>query len=298
LPAAGAYGEAPRTSEHQKPLAIVCGGGGFPAAVVEAVRKQGREFHLFLLRGFADPALERFPHDWVKLGSLAQFVSATRKRDITEIVFIGSVVRPRFSQIGFDWRSLLLVPRLAGLFLGGDNQLLSGMTKILNEHGYVLRGAHEVAPEILIPEGMATNAAPDESERGDISFGVDLLRSVDRFDIGQAAVIAGRRVLAIEGPEGTALMLQRIADMRRNGRLRLKEREGVLVKMPKPSQERRIDLPAIGTDTLDQAKAAGLAGIAIEALGTIVTDAQQFVQTAEAAGLFVMAFPPSKRDNA
>jgi DUF1009 family protein len=266
--------------------------------VVEAVRKQGRDVHLFLLHGFADPALERYPHDWVKLGSFAQFVSTTRKRDIREVVFIGSVLRPRFSQIGFDWRSLLLVPRLTGLFLGGDNQLLSGLGKILREHGYVLRGAHEVAPEILIPEGLATNAAPDENERADIAFGVDLLKTVDRFDIGQAAVIAGRRVLAVEGPEGTALMLQRIADMRRNGRLRLKEREGVLVKMPKPSQERRIDLPAIGGDTLDQVKAAGLAGIAIEALGTIVTDAQQFVQTAEAAGLFVIALPPAKRDPA
>lgn len=298
MPAAGAYSDAPRTSEQREPIAIVCGGGGFPAAVVEAVRRQGRDVHLFLLRGFADPALARFPHDWVKLGSLAQFISTTRKRDITEIVFIGSVLRPRFSQIGFDWRSLLLVPRLAGLFLGGDNQLLSGLTKILSEHGYVLRGAHEVAPEILIPEGLATNTAPNEGERADIAFGVDLLRSVDRFDIGQAAVIAGRRVLAIEGPEGTALMLQRIADMRRNGRLRLKEREGVLVKMPKPSQERRIDLPAIGNDTLEQAKAAGLAGIAIEALGTIVTDPQQFVRTAEAAGLFVIAFPAAKRDKA
>lgn len=298
MSAAGAYNGAPQAGEQNKPLAIVCGGGAFPAAVIEAVRRQGRGFHLFLLRGFADPALERYPHDWVKLGSLAQFVSATRKRDIREIVFIGSVLRPRVSQIGFDWRSLMLVPRLAPLFLGGDNRLLSGITKILAEQGYVLRGAHEVAPEILIPEGLATNIAPDEAERADIAFGVDLLKAVDRFDIGQAAIIAGRRVLAVEGPEGTALMLQRIADMRRNGRLRLKEREGVLVKMPKPSQERRIDLPAIGNDTLDQVKAAGLAGIAIEALGTIVTDAQQFVQAAEAAGLFVIALPPAKREQA
>lgn len=298
MAAAGAYDGAPQASEQKQPLAVVCGGGAFPAAVVEAVRGQGRAVHLFLLRGFADPALERYPHDWVKLGSLAQFISVTRKRDIREIVFIGSVVRPRVSQIGFDWRSLLLVPRLTRLFLGGDNQLLSGITRILSEHGYVLRGAHEVAPEILIPEGLATRAAPDEDQRADIAFGVDLLKTVDRFDIGQAAVIAGRRVLAIEGPEGTALMLQRIADMRRNGRLRLKEREGVLVKMPKPSQERRIDLPAIGSDTLDQARAAGLAGIAIEALGTIVTDAQQFVRAAEAAGLFVIALPPVKREPA
>jgi DUF1009 family protein len=258
--------------------------------------RKGRGVHLFLVRGFADPALARYPHDWVKLGSFATLVSVTRRKHIKELVFIGSLIRPRLLQMGLDWRTLLLLPRLARIFLGGDNRLLSGMTKILAEHGYVLRGAHEVAPEILIPEGMMTARQPSDEERADISVGKDLLHAIDRFDVGQAAVIAGRRIIAIEGPEGTAGMLARIAEMRKSGRLRLKEREGVLVKIPKPSQERRIDLPAIGEETLEQAKAAGLSGIAIEALGTIVIDAQKFLQAAEVAGLFVMALPPAGRE--
>ncbi len=296
MSATGAYESAPpQSGELKSPVAIICGGGAFPAAVAEAVRRQGREVHLFLLRGFADAALERFPHEWIKLGSLARVVGSTRKRGIREIVFIGSVVRPRLSQVGLDWRSLLMLPRLARLYLGGDNRLLSGVTKILGEQGYVLRGAHEVAPEILVPEGLTTRQAPDARQREDIQLGVDLLRANDRFDIGQAVVIAGRRVLAVEGPEGTADMLLRIAEMRRSARLRLKDREGVLVKIPKPSQERKIDLPAIGSETLQQARDAGLAGIAIEALGTIVVDPQQFIESAEAAGLFVIALPPTQR---
>lgn len=279
------------------PVAIICGGGAFPAAVADAVTKRGREVYLFLLRGFADPALERFPHEWVKLGSLAKFVGVTRKRGGNEIVVIGSVVRPRLSQIGLDWKSALLLPRIAKMFLGGDDTLLSGIAKIFAENGLTLRGPHEVAPEILMPAGLATNIEPSAQEREDIEIGQNLLRAIGDFDVGQAVVVAGRRVVAIEGAEGTAEMLARVAEMRRNGRLRLREREGVLVKLPKPSQDRRIDLPAIGNDTIRQAKDAGLAGIAVEAQGSLVLDPQQFIEAAEAAGLFVTALPEAQRTN-
>ena len=122
-----------------------------------------------------------------------------------------------------------------------------------------------------------------------------MLQAIDRFDVGQAVVVAGKRVVAIEGSEGTEGLLARVAEMRRNGRLRLREREGVLVKLPKPSQDRRMDLPAIGNDTIEQAKAAGLAGIAVEAGGSLVLNAQRFVETAEAEGIFVVALPPQGR---
>lgn len=294
----GAYANAPQDAAEKPAVAIICGGGAFPEAVVKAVLKQGRGVYLFLLRGFADPALERYPHEWLKVGSMGKYVAANRKMNLKEIVFIGSLVRPRVRELGLDWETLKLIPRVAKLYLGGDSKLLSGVADIFVERGYVLRGAHEVAPEILIPEGLATNTRPDAREEEDIALGADLLRTIDRFDVGQAVIVAGRRVVAIEGPEGTAGMLERVAHMRRSGRLRLKERDGVLVKIPKPSQDRRIDLPAIGADTLDQAKAAGLAGVAVEALGTIVVDAQKFVEAADVAGLFVVALPPGKRAGA
>ena len=280
------------------PVAIICGGGAFPAAVAESILAQGRPVYLFLLQGFADPALARHPHEWVKLGSLAKYVSARRKQGLREIVFIGSVIRPRLSQIGLDWRSALLIPRLAKIFLGGDNKLLSGVAKIFEEHGYILRGAHEVAPQLLIPEGIATNLQPSAAQREDINVGMALLRAIDRFDVGQAVVVAGKRIVAIEGAEGTEGLLARVREMRRGGRLNLRDREGVLVKAPKPSQDRRLDLPAIGADTVAQAKAAGLAGIAVEAQGLLVLDAQKFIEAADAAGIFVAAVPPLRRADA
>jgi DUF1009 family protein len=291
-------GPSSQSAGGSAPVAIICGGGAFPGAVADAVSKRGRSVYLFLLRGYADPALERYPHEWAKLGSLAKFVRSSRKHGANELVIIGSVVRPRLSQIGLDWRSALLIPRLAKMFLGGDNSLLSGVARIFEENGLTLRGAHEVAPELLMPEGLAGNLVPSAREREDIEIGQKLLHAIDAFDVGQAVVVAGRRVVAIEGAEGTAGLLARVAEMRKNGRLRLGEREGVLVKLPKPSQDRRIDLPAIGADTIEQAKAAGLTGIAVEAGGSLVLDAQKFVETAEAAGIFVTALPASGRAGA
>lgn len=274
-------------------VAIICGSGAFPGAVANAVLAQGRPVYLFLVNGFADLSLERYPHEWVKIGSLAKFIGSSRKHGAKDIVLIGGSVRPRLSQIGFDWKSLLLVPRLAKMFMGGDNNLLSGVAKIFEENGLTVRGVHEVAPELLMPEGLVTSVVPSPHERESIEIGRNLLRAIDNFDVGQAAVVAGRRVIAIEGAEGTEGLLIRVAEMRRSGRLRLGEREGVLVKLPKPSQDRRFDLPAIGSDTILQAKTAGLAGIAAEAGGSLVLDAQKFVETAEAAGIFVTVLPPS-----
>jgi DUF1009 family protein len=294
LEGAGAQNTAPQTAERST-VAIICGGGAFPAAVADAVLAQGRPVYLFLVKGFAEHSLERYPHEWVNIGSLAKFVGSSRKHGVKEIVIIGSSIRPRLSQLGFDWKSILLLPRLARMFLGGDNSLLSGVAKIFEENGLTVRGAHEVAPQILVPEGLATRMQPTAKELEAIETGQNLLRAIDGFDVGQAVVVAGKRIAAIEGAEGTQELLHRVAEMRRKGRLRLADREGVLVKLPKPSQDRRLDLPAIGTDTISQAKAAGLAGIAIEAHGSIVVDAQKFVAEAEAAGLFVIALPPSAR---
>ncbi len=153
--------------------------------------------------------------------------------------------------------------------------------------------------ETVLKQGVAADIlfapGPDAQEREDIETGSKLLHAIDRFDVGQAVVVAGKRIVAIEGAEGTEGLLMRVAEMRRNGRLRLRAREGVLVKLPKPSQDRRLDLPAIGIDTIAQAKAAGLAGLAVQAGGALVLDVQKFVEAAEAAGLFIVALPSSAR---
>ncbi len=277
-------------------VAIICGGGAFPEAVVTSILRQGRPVYLFLLRGFAESALERYPHEWVRLGSLASYVGARKKHGLRDIVFIGSLIRPKLSQVGLDWRSLILLPRIAGMYLGGDNKLLTGVASIFEENGFRLRGAHEVAPDILMPEGTLTRTKPSASEMEDIRFGFDFIRAIGPFDVGQATVVAGQRIVAVEAAEGTSLMLERVAELRKIGRLNTAKRVGVLVKAPKPGQDLRIDLPAIGVNTIREVSAAGLSGIAVVAGGSIVADNTAFVAAADDAGLFVVALPADGKD--
>jgi DUF1009 family protein len=138
-----------------------------------------------------------------------------------------------------------------------------------------------------MPEGQLTRRKPTDADLADISLGFELLRTIGRFDVGQAAVIASRHVLAVEGVEGTDGMLGRIADLRERGRIHTAVGTGVLVKAPKPEQDRRFDLPAIGPRTVEAAKAAGLGGIAVIAGETVAAELQTLIATADAAGLFV-----------
>jgi DUF1009 family protein len=161
------------------------------------------------------------------------------------------------------------------------------VARIFEDHGFRLLGAHEVAPEILVPDGVFGTHKPSAPDSADIARGLALLHAMGPYDVGQAAVICNNHVLALEAAEGTDQMLERIAQLRRNGRIR-SPKGGVLVKAPKPGQDRRFDLPSIGPRTVENAVAAGLSGIAAIAGGTIVAEAEAFVQAADKAGLFVV----------
>jgi UDP-2,3-diacylglucosamine hydrolase len=143
----------------------------------------------------------------------------------------------------------------------------------------------------MVPLGVLGAHSPTDDERADIVLGLDLLRALGPFDVGQAVAIFNRRVLAIEAAAGTKEMLSHLAQLRNSGQLKLAPNTGVLVKAPKPGQDRRIDLPAIGAETVAQAAEAGLRGIAVEAGGTIVPDAGALIRAADAAGLFVVGVP-------
>ena len=278
------------------PLGIVCGAGTFPIAVAEVVQRRGRPVVLLALRGFADPAVERFPHEWMPFGAFGTSVRLARKHGVRDLVVIGSVHRPHLRDFRLDWTTLKLLPRLARLYRGGDDHLLSGVADVVNDYGFRLLGVHEVAPELMVPAGVLGAHRPSPEDEADIALGLDLLRALGPFDVGQAAAIFARRVLGVEAAEGTAGLLARLAKLRSSGRLKLPARAGVLVKAPKPGQSRHIDVPAIGAETVAQAAAAGLRGIAVEAGGTIVPDAAVMVRAADQAGLFLVGVPAREEE--
>src|SRR6516164_9710119 len=198
------------------------------------------------------------------------------------------MVRPAIWQIRPDFKTLRLLPRIYGIFRGGDDHLLKGVAAIFEEHGFRLLGAHAVAPEILMPEGALGRERPSERDHSDIAMGLALLNASSPFDVGQAVVVADARVLAIEAAEGTDRILARIAELRQSGRIAVASGRGVLVKAAKRGQDRRVDLPSIGPQTVEGAARAGLAGIAVVAGSTIVAEPERISATADRERLFVL----------
>jgi UDP-2,3-diacylglucosamine hydrolase len=292
---------SPRAAEGRQgdtpdPLGIICGAGTVPFAVADAVAQRGRRVVLFPLRGWADAtAVQAYSHHWVWLGQFGRICRLAHQEGCREIVFVGGLVRPSVWQLRLDWGTLKEMPLIVRSFRGGDDHLLSGVGRLFEKGGFQVIGAHEVAPEITAPVGSLGRFGPNAVMEDDIGRGFALLAAMSAFDVGQAAVIAGHRVLAVEAAEGTDAMLDRVAAMREAGRLTHSPGVGVLVKAPKRRQDRRFDLPSIGPDTVVRAARAGLAGIAVVAGATIVAEPQRLVEAADGAGLFVVGRPDPEK---
>jgi DUF1009 family protein len=270
-----------------EPLAIICGGGSFPGAVAEAVTRRGRKPVMFGVRGWADPTVvERYTHHWIAIGQGGRFFRLARAEHCREVVFIGTLLRPPLTQIRLDWHTIRLMPRIARTFRGGDDRLLSGIARLFEEGGVKVIGLDEVAPEIIVPAGKLGRCEPSPRDRADITRALEVIAALGPFDVGQAVVVADGHVLAVEGAEGTDNLLARIAQLRAEGRLTKPEGVGVLVKAPKPGQDRRFDLPAIGPKTVENVARAGLAGIAVAAGGAIVAEPAQVSAAADRARIF------------
>lgn len=269
-------------------IAILCGGGPLPYSVADAALRSGRNVFLMPIEGAADKArVAGYPHGWISLGQYGRIVRLAREAGARDVVFIGNLVRPSLKDLRFDWRALRALPRIYRAFRGGDDHLLKSIGRIFEGDGFRMLGAHEIAPEILAPAGDFGAFKPSARDVADAARGLAVIDAIGAFDIGQAVVVADNRVLAVEAAEGTDGMLERIAGLRRDGRIKSPEGVGVLVKAAKPSQDRRFDLPSIGPATIAAVSGAGLGGVAIRAGDVIVAEAAAMVAEADRAGLFV-----------
>jgi UDP-2,3-diacylglucosamine hydrolase len=271
------------------PLALICGGGTLPLAVADSAKKHGRDLVLFPISGHADPAtVFRYRHHWLRVGQFGAFTRLAKAAGCRDVVWIGALVRPSLWSLRPDLLAIRSLPKIIRAYRGGDNHLLTGVSKLFEEQGFRLVGAHEVAPEILVPEGALGRVEASERDREDITFGFEYLRASGAFDIGQAVVVAGKRIVAVEAAEGTDQMVARVAELRASGRMGVPSGIGVLVKAPKPGQDHRFDLPSIGPRTVAGVAGAGLAGIAVVSGKTVIADAESVVREADHAGIFVV----------
>ena len=263
-------------------LGILAGGGQLPVRIIEACRQNGRPFFVVAFENQTDPAtVGQTPHAWVRLGAGGKALSILRREEVDEIVLAGAIHRPSLRDLRPDaWMAKFLAR--SGVAMAGDDVMLSALVRELEDaEGYRVLAAYDLLPDALADLGIYGAIEPDALARIDIERGVEVARRIGALDVGQAVVVQQGIVLALEAAEGTDEMLARSARLRRAGP------GGVLVKIKKPGQSDRADLPTIGTGTVAAAADAGLRGIAIEAGGTLVVDRDALVRNADAAGLFV-----------
>jgi DUF1009 family protein len=268
-------------------LGILAGGGVLPARVAEAARAAGRPVFIVGLQGYAEPAvLAPFPHAMIRIGAGGQILSSLRAHGCRDLVLVGPVRRPSLLDLRPDGEGARILARIGRAAFAGDDGLLAAVLRVLSEEGFRVIGAHEVLAEALGPRGLLTRAGPDAQAMADIQRGVVVARALGAVDVGQGCVVQQGMVLAVEAAEGTDAMLARAGTLIRPGY------GGVLVKLVKPGQDRRADLPTIGPGTLQGAARAGLRGVAFEAGGTILAERASTIAVADEAGLFLLGLDP------
>jgi DUF1009 family protein len=262
-------------------LGIIAGGGALPGLMTSTCVASGRAHYVLALTGFADKdCLPRPPDEWMRLGEVGKGFDALRRAGVEEVVMVGSVRRPALTDLKPDLKGASLLARIAGRALG-DDKLLSVVIGEIEREGFKVVGVDSILTDLLAGAGVLGKYQPDKAAWADITRGLETARALGAADVGQAVIVQQGIVLGVEAVEGTDALLARCAYLRRGGS------GGVLVKAKKPQQERRADLPAIGVETVKNAHAAGLSGIAIEAGQTLIVDQPSVVAVADELGLFI-----------
>lgn len=282
------------TESESEPIAIIAGGGHAPLHLAQALEQRHAPFLVVLLEGDADAALARYDHVVLNTAQPGRLVAALRAHGIKRIVMVGSVKgRPDIGRFRPDRVTIRMMSRIAGALGQGDDALLKMVIDTMEKEGFSVVGAHEVEPDLLAPFGPLTRGAAPAHVRPAIATGVAAARALGSLDVGQGVVVIGRRVVALEGAEGTDAMLERVAHLRAAGRLS-KKKAGVLVKLRKPGQDMRVDLPTIGPHTVANAAAANLSGIAIDGENTLIISRDETIATADRSGLFIIGIDPDQ----
>jgi DUF1009 family protein len=269
-------------------LAIIAGSGFLPSYVAAAARSAGENPVIIALRNEADRDWSDYDHATLGIGNLAGLETILSKYGVGRIVMSGSVARrPEWREIKPTWRNLVQMPGVVrALLSSGDDKVLKTVIRLLENKGRRVIGAHEIAPDLLATTGPVGALSPNDDDLHDIARATEAADALGRLDVGQGAISIGGRIVALEGVEGTDQMIERVATLRAEGRIS-NRRRGVLVKLCKPQQDVRADLPSIGESTIVNASKAGLAGVAVEAGRALILNRKAVIEAADAAGLFV-----------
>jgi len=268
-------------------LGIIAGGGELPRVLIQACIESNRPFYVLALEDAADEEttfIAGKQHTWIRIGAIGKALDILRKHHVTELVMAGRVTRPRIASLRPDMKGAKLLARIGGQFMSGDNELLASVVNFFEEEGFTVTGAEDLVKELITPEGMIGSIYPDKRAQTDIETGARIARAIGALDIGQAVIIHNGITLGIEAVEGTDGLIVRCAPLKGD------EKGGVLVKVKKPQQEKRVDLPTIGVATIERLAECGFAGVAVEAGASLILNRREVARRADALGVFVIGF--------
>tara|TARA_R110000787_G_scaffold239367_7_gene345593 strand:- start:13986 stop:14825 length:840 start_codon:yes stop_codon:yes gene_type:complete len=269
----------PPSAEPKGKLGLLAGGGALPLRIRDACDQSARALHVIVLEGQGDPAdFKNVDHTVTRLGAAGAIIKTLKAAGCTELVFAGTVRRPSLKDLRPDWWAAKFFATSGAAALGDDG-LLSALINALEREGFTVIGADTLVPECLMPRGLIGRHGADVFA-GDIQAALTAAKALGARDAGQAAVVRDGAIIAEESADGTDAMLKRLADVGNQG--------GVLAKTLKPDQERRADLPTIGLNTLQNAHAAGLNGVVVEAGNAFLMDREDAAAKADALGLFLV----------
>ncbi|MBR2286055.1 MAG: UDP-2,3-diacylglucosamine diphosphatase LpxI [Alphaproteobacteria bacterium] len=263
-------------------IALIAGALQLPFFTRDALRRAGWDVYVVGLKNFVDPKLN--PDIVVRLGGAGRAVREFRRRGIRNLVFVGAIGHPNLYDIRPDLWSLSVLLSIMKHQRGYDSMAVT-LNKILEKRGFNILAAQDLAPELTFESaGIQTKTKPTKSDMADIERAIDVSHTIGAADIG-ASVVVDKQVIAVEAAEGTARMLERVVEMRKNK----KRASGVFAKMTKPGQDLRIDIPAIGVDTVRAVAAAHLRGIIVNTKTCFVVDRENVIKEANKLKIFITA---------
>lgn len=269
---------------------MIAGNGRFPFLVLEGARSQGIEMAVIAIKEEAAPELEAQAKrlHWVSLGELSKTIELLHKEGVTQAVMAGQVKHTKiFSSIRPDWK---LAKLLFTLPRKNTDALIGAVAKVLEDEGIKLVDSTLFLKPLVPEPGVLTKRVPNEDEAADIEYGLGVARQIAGMDIGQTVVISDKACVAVEAMEGTDETISRAARLATGKRL-------VVVKVSKPKQDMRFDVPVVGLPTIQQMRDCGATALAVDAGRTLFFDREKLIELANQAGIAVQAFPVAGEPN-
>ena len=264
-------------------IGLIAGSGTLPEEIIHACQARKQPIFVVAIEDWVDSdAVTSVPHTMLHVGQVSKALAALKSEQVDKVVLAGGIKRASLASLRPDFGGIKLIAKLAKLSTRGDDEVFSAIIQHIEKAGFTVVGADKVLTELCAVEGVYGVVKPDAIAEKDIALGMKVAGALGQLDVGQAVVVQQGHILAVEAIEGTDALVSRCKNLKQPGV------GGVLVKMCKPNQDTRVDLPTIGIRTVEHAHASGLRGIAIQAGGALVLDKQKLIAKADELSMFVV----------